>query len=435
MTQNEKRVLILTVSGGGGHLQAARAKYLELCEEKNTTIIQRDVFLDYLGKFVGTSFAETWNYCQAHGKITFLYLFSICMYYVDKVISPLLMIRFFFTLTRNNITHVIDTQHEGTKAFLRVVRFLSKWRKKKIHYEKVLTDLPTKKCNHYFRPFRNLSGKYKEYLTVCTTKPLLEAGETEESFWKKYTGLSIENIHYTGFPLRPTFTGLTKQEDLSLTFNTYSAEHTHAVCKAISFGSSPFRRQKNSIAWKHEGETLSLITLGSYPQKSLMVKYMLEFIKQKNIHNRDRKDVLFLLVGPEETALDYFHSIIKEIENTSDYPKSLTVVPLAFQHDTALAPLYASLDFIIAKAGGLTTMELIKAVDGSIFIHDTPEQGLSRFFTKLTKHKHDAMLPWERGNANYIIAKKKAQIITPELFETVTKDFFAKSTNASLVNA
>ena len=433
MTQNEKRILILTVSGGGGHLQAAKAKHLELCKEPNTTIIQRDVFLNYLGKLVGTSFAETWNYCQAHGKITFLYLFSVCMYYVDKVISPLLMVRFFFTLVRHNITHVIDTQHEGTKAFLRVIRFLSKWKKKRIHYEKVLTDLPTKKCNHYFRPFRKLSAKYKEYLTVCTTKPLLEAEETEESFWKKYTGLSLENIHYTDFPLRPTFKDLTKHEHLSLTFNTYSPEQTHAVCKAISFGSSPFKRQKDSVAWEHEGETLSLITLGSYPQKSLMVDYMKEFIRQKNLHNKERKDVLFLLVGPEHTALEYFHAIIEEIEKHQDYPKTLTVVPLAFQHDTALAPLYASLDFIIAKSGGLTTMELIKAVDGAIFIHDTPEQGLSRFFTKLTKHKHDAMPPWERGNANYIIAKKKAQIITPELFERVTKDFFTKSDATSLV--
>ena len=434
MKKDIERILILTSSGGGGHLQAARAKFLELSQKENVTIIQKDVFLDFLGKLMGSSFAGTWNFCQAHGKITSLYLFSVCLYYVDVLISPLLMVKFFYQLVKHDVTAVIDTQPEGTKAFLRAIRVYSKLSGKKVSYKKVLTDLPTKKCQHYFKPFRNLSAKDKTFLKIVTTKPLLEDGETEEAFWKKQTGLTLDNIIYSEFPLRPAFASLSRKEHLSLTFNTYSPEHTHTVCKCLAYGDATYTRRKNRILWKFKKERLSLITLGSFPQKTVLVEYMLEFIKQKNLYSRDQKEILFLLVGPEKTSLNYFHSIIKEIEEHKDYPKTLTIFPLAFQTDTSLAPLYANLDFIIAKPGGLTTMELIKAVNGNIYIHDTPMQQLSKFFTSITKHKHDAMLPWERGNANYIIDSKKAQIITPELFKYVTKEFFQQKVNASLAS-
>lgn len=424
MNIGTEKILILTSSGGGGHLQAARAKYLELTKLSNVSIIQKDVFLDFLGTFMGSSFAGTWNFCQAHGKITSLYLFSMCIHYVDMAISPLLMVKFLYQIIKNDIDRVIDTQPQGTKVFLKAVRLISKIRKKVIQYEKVLTDLPTSKCNHYFKPFRKLRGKDREFLNVITTKPLLSSGESEKQFWKKNTGLSLENIKYCDFPLRPAFQHGHKKDHLSLTFNTYSPEHTHLVCKSLSFGNASYKRAKNKIIWKFKQEKLSLITLGSFPQKSVLIKYMLEYIKQKNLHSRDRKDILFILVGPEKTSINYYHSIIKELEEHKDYPQNLTVLPLAFQNDTALAPLYYNLDFIIAKPGGLTTMELIKSVNGNIFIHDTPVQQLSRFFTSITKHEHDAMLPWERGNANYIIENKKAQIITPELFKDVTKEFF-----------
>jgi hypothetical protein len=435
MKIDKEKILILTSSGGGGHLQAARAKYLELSKQSNVYLIQKDVFLDFLGKWMGSSFAGTWNFCQAHGKITSLYLFSMCIHYVDILISPLLMVKLIYQILKHDIDRVIDTQPQGTRVFLKSVRLVSWIKKKTIKYEKVLTDLPTNKCNHYFKPFRKLSAKDRAYLSIQTTKPLLGAEESEEDFWKNAAGLTLENIKYCDFPLRPAFQSGHKMTHLSLTFNTYSPEHTHSVCKSLSFGNASYTRSKNKILWKFKQEKLSLITLGSFPQKSVLIEYMLEFIKQKNIYNKDRQDILFLLVGPEKTSISYYHSIIKELEEHKDYPKTLTILPLAFQNDAALAPLYYNLDFIIAKPGGLTTMELIKAVDGSIFIHEGPVQQLSRFFTSITKIKHDAMLPWERGNANYIIENKKAQIITPELFKHVTKEFFQQPANSSLVNA
>lgn len=428
MTDRKTKYLILTSSGGGGHLQAAKAKYFELAESEHPFIVQKDVFRDFLGPALGGFFAGTWNFCQKHGKITSLYLFSHCSQYVYGVLSPILGINFFYQLIKHDIDSVIDTQHEGTKAFIRAIRLVSRVKKKEIKYTKVLTDLPTKKCIHFFKPFKSLSEKDKKYLKVQTTKPILEKKETEEDFWKKVAGLSLDNIVYSNFPLRHTYATYKKVDGpLHSSFNTYSPEHTHAICRCLSFGDMEYTRRKNSVDFTFTDETLSLITLGSYPQKSVLVDYMLKFIKQKNRYCKDRKDILFLLVGPQKTSLEYYKSIITEIENHKRYPKTLTVVPLAFQTDEALAPLYFNLDFIIAKSGGLTTMELLKAVEGKIFIHDNKVPNFSKFFTMITKHKHDAMLPWERGNANYIIASKKAQTITPELFSKATKSFFKTS--------
>lgn len=436
MTNYKKRILILTSSGGGGHLQAAYAKKLDLSEKEYQYIIQKDVFLDFLGKPLGASFAGSWNFCQTHGRISSLYFFSICSRIVDVAVSPVLMMHMLYQLNKHDIDHVIDTQPNGTKVFLKSIRFISKMKKKSITYEKILTDMPTKGCIHYFKPFQKLKDKDKQHLKVVTTKPFLKEKETEEQFWKTTTGLSLNNIQYDDFPLRPAFKIYKDiQKPLSLEFNTYSPSHTHIICKCLSFGKTSFIRGKNNISMHFSDQTLSLITLGSFPQKSLLITYMKKFIAKKTQYCNSRKDILFILVGPQRTSMHYYQSIIKEIENTKNYPKNLTILPLAFQDDTALAPLYYNLDFIIAKSGGLTTMELIQSVKKNIYIHDNSEEKLSRLLKLITRNTVDSMPPWERGNANFILKKKRANMINPLNFDTITKDFFVKSANFAPVDA
>ena len=430
MINRKKKILILTSSGGGGHLQAALAKKLELIENNYQYIIQKDVFLDFLGKPLGASFAGSWNFCQTHGKISSLYFFSMCSRLVDVLVSPTLMIHILYQLTKHDIDHVIDTQPNGTKVFLKSIRLISKIKRKKITYEKILTDMPTKGCIHYFKSFLKLHKNDKKHLIVVTTKPFLEKNQSEETFWLETTGLSLKNISYEKFPLRPSFaTSKDVTKPLTLQFNTYSPSHTHIICKCVSFGDTLFTRKKNNISFTFNEEILSLITLGSFPQKSLLIEYMKKFILQKKKYCKDRKDILFILVGPQKTALNFYHSIIHEIQKIKTYPKNLTIIPLSFQDDIALAPLYYKLDFIIAKSGGLTTMELIEAVKKNIYIHDSPSPKFSKILTFITRNTFDGMPPWERGNANFIIARKKAQLINPECFCSITKEFFLEKVN------
>ncbi len=427
MDNSGKRVLILTHSGGGGHLQAAIAKHQELLDDGYTHIIQKDIFIDFLGRPIGASILGAWNVCQTHGHITSLYFLSMCTRGIDFLVG----IPFFFHLAINlykyDINTIIDTQHVGTKAFIRAIRLISKWKNKQIYYEKVLTDLPSPKCRHYFKPLLKLSKKDKDFIHIATTEPDF-SGSTEEGFWKKYTGLSLNNVVYKNFPLRRAFKHSYKgKKPLHLTFNTYTPEHTHLICKCLCYGSMPFKRQRNSLSFTFTDETLSLITLGSFPQKSVMIEYMLHYISQKNLYCKERKEVFFILVGPQKSSQSYYQSILDELAKIEDYPKSLTIIPLAFQDDTCLAPLYYHLDFIIAKSGGLTTMELLQSVEKNIFIHDNPRPIFSNILSVLTKSDFDTMPPWERGNANFIIAKKNAKLITPESFASVTEGFFSSA--------
>jgi hypothetical protein len=431
MLNCNKRILILTSSGGGGHIQAANAKELELIEKNYRYIIKKDVFLDFLGSPLGPAFAGAWNFCQTHGKIFSLYFFSISSGVVDVLISPILMVKMLYQLFKHDIDHIIDTQLNGTKVFLKSLRLVSKLKGKKITYEKILTDMPTPFCVHYFKPFLKLGQRDKKHLTVVTTKPYLEENQTEEQFWKKVSNLSLENISYKKFPLRPAFK-LFKGADkpLTLSFNTNTASHTHTICKCLSFGNMPFIRGKNSITFTFTKETLSLITLGTFPQKTVLIDYMLEFIKQKNRFCKDRSDILFILVGPQKSSASFYDSIIKEIEKVEEYPKNLTIIPLSFQMDKVLAPLYYNLDFILAKSGGLTTMEIIESVNGDIFIHEGKLPKVPKLFSLWSKRKIDSMPLWERGNANFLMAKKGAKMITPNSFSTITNDFFFEIVNS-----
>ena len=426
--QNEK-VLILTLSGGGGHLQAARAKHLELLEQGYTTIIQKDTFIDFLGKYLGGLMSGFWNYSQRHGRLYTTLFFSLCSNIFDFLITPIFLCKILFLLKKYQITRVIDTQHIGTKSTIKAIRILKFFTKKTIRYEKVLTDLPTKQCRHYFKSFQKLSTKDKEYIKVITTKPLLEECTDEREFWEKRTGLDLSNIKYDKFPLRPTFNSYEKTNDqLIITFNTYTPEDTLNICSCLAFGDMEFTREKNTLTYTSKNETLSLITLGSYPQKSLLINYMHLFIEQKKKLCPERKEILFLLVGSPKTSAEYYEAIIAELLQIEEYPKNLTIIPLAFQDDTVLAPLYHHIDFIIAKSGGLTTMELLHTVNTNIFIHDSET-------LKIKGLEFDLMPPWERGNANYLIEKKKAQMINLGLFSLVTSDFFSLSTNVGQLNA
>jgi hypothetical protein len=427
--------LILTSSGGGGHIQAAYAKEVELIEKNFRYIIKKDVFLDFLGSPLGPSFAGAWNFCQTHGKVTSLYFFSLCSGLVDTLISPIIMVKILYQLIKHDIDHIIDTQLNGTKVFLKSLRLVQTLKGKKITYEKILTDMPTSSCIHYFKPFLKLGKKDKKYLKVVTTYPYLEENQTEEQFWQNVSALTLKNISYDKFPLRSAFNSFKPSNSpLCLSFNTYNPNNTHTICKCLSFGNTPFIRGKNSITFSFEKEFLSLITLGTFPQKTALIDYMLAFIEEKKSLCKERSDVLFLLVGPEKTSESFFSSIISEIEKVKDYPKNLTIIPLSFQTDTVLAPLYYNLDFIIAKSGGLTTMEILQSVNGKIFIHEGSLPKFPSFLTSFMKRKIDTMPPWERGNANYLIAKKGAKMISSKNFSSVTRSFFLKNINSAAVS-
>lgn len=63
-------ILIITSSGGGGHLQAAHAKRLELMRQSShAQIIERDILIDWVNKHIGHLFTGMWNKAQTSGNV------------------------------------------------------------------------------------------------------------------------------------------------------------------------------------------------------------------------------------------------------------------------------------------------------------------------------------------------------------------------------
>jgi hypothetical protein len=138
-----KRILILTLTAGGGHIQAAKAKYIEtLTAHPEATILERDILFDWIWKYFGLFAKHLWGDAQAKGNIFLL----VCLAFALKLADYLFWIPFFFsalnTCLKFDIDEIIDTQPLGTSAIIKALRFI-KWRTgKQISYEKVITDLP-----------------------------------------------------------------------------------------------------------------------------------------------------------------------------------------------------------------------------------------------------------------------------------------------------
>ena len=51
INNKRKNLLIITCSGGGGHLRAAEAKKIETIRDNpSTNIIEKDILIDFVGK-------------------------------------------------------------------------------------------------------------------------------------------------------------------------------------------------------------------------------------------------------------------------------------------------------------------------------------------------------------------------------------------------
>ena len=64
-----KRVLLLTLTAGGGHIQAAKAKRQELSD---ATVFERDLFYDWVGRWFGYIVKQAWGRAQTKGYVSVL---------------------------------------------------------------------------------------------------------------------------------------------------------------------------------------------------------------------------------------------------------------------------------------------------------------------------------------------------------------------------
>lgn len=420
-----KKTLILTVAFGGGHLQAAKAKQKEiLAKNPKEKVIEVDVLNDWVNKWLNVTYLAKWNEWQRVGNVCKQERLKKGLFLADIFFAPMIFYNTFKTLLAEDIDRIIDTQVVGTSSIILAIRLANRFTKKNLYLEKVITELPTDQVTHFFKPIKSLSRKSKKHLRIISTHPLLKEHQTTETFWKEQCGVPESIISYDSLPLRPSFIDLRKKQrvrkKMTLPIHYENAFEQKLILSAIKKGSSHYKVLKNELSMTIEpDDRVSLVMLGSRPNEKATLEYVEHFInillKEKN---QNKKDLLFVFCSSERNSRGFLlEKISNLVSQARNYPKSLTVIPMPFQDDSVIAPLFFRSDATFTRSGGLTSMELLTVCSGKIWIHAENLKKGSKIF----------MMPhWELGNAYYLKEKKGAEIVTPEKFESTCSWYFSK---------
>lgn len=427
-----KTILIIASSGGGGLIQAANAKEQELrLKYPHARIIRKDLLKDWVGKWGGKFAISLWNYAQKSGSVRILKFLCIGNVIVDICFAPYAFFNMLTTLFKDNVDLIIDTQPLCTASMIKALRFFHWKTRKKVLLEKVLVDLPTPKATHYFRSIRHLSNADRPYLKITTILPFLQKGETSQAFWKKHCRLSEQQVSYEPFYVRQSFLHYHKKPRLLQPFRIKAAirnqEELQLIQAAVNRGSIQAHWTDREVEFVIEPEDrVFTILLGSQPAYEGSLNYVRHFIQLAkemtgrkshlfifcaNHHNHINKRGFKRLIYPSRQP-SLLQSVSHLVQKTADYPSSLSVIPLSFQNDQVIAPIFHRSDVTCTRSGGHTLMELMCIAPKHIWIHSETKkkQNLTQ------KELLEGIAGWEAANALYMQEIYGAKIVTPYSF-------------------
>lgn len=426
----KRKVLIITSSGGGGLLQAANAKEQELrAKDPHVVIIRRDVMKDWMRMKLGKVFISLWNRAQLQGNVWVQSFFAAIAPFVEIFFRPPIFFFSLYTLFKEDIDQVIDTQVMGTSAILKALRFFNRRKKKQVHLEKVLVDLPTKKATHFFVPIRSLSEKDRKWFRLITVAPLLEEGQTEEEFWKQNCNLTFQNIQYEDYYVRQSFLRyrhLARKAETALLRTRYqSREELSSIEKSVSRGAVQFTVKDRELLFSISPESrVFTLLLGSQPANHATLNYVKKFIElSEELQENQYPVYLFVFCSyytPDPSSLfqkvtDYVHQ--------HRHNSLLTIVPMSFQDDDVIAPLFFRSDMTCTRSGGQTAMELLSVSQGEIWIHSEAKKTAD----PITNDELLKGIPgWESANASYLQHRRNAKIVTPDTFVPLARKLMSK---------
>lgn len=428
-----KKLLIITSSGGGGLIQAANAKEQEVkAKNPNLIVIRKDLLKDWMGERFGSFCLERWNAAQINGDVAALRFFIASQYFFDYFSWPYLFICTLYTLFKEDVDHVIDTQPMGTSAILKALRFYNYRRKKKVCLQKVLVDLPTKAATHFFRPIKRLTKKDRPYLKLTTIAPLLEEGQTAEAFWQTNCRLSEQSIQYEDVNVRQSFRKYQHQtkkgEELPIVIRYKSDEELQLIQKTCAKGSlrGVFQGDRELCFPISKNSRLITILLGSQPASEATFNYVKKFIQIVKEPRFPKSPCHLFVFCAEHTSggQSLFRKVADYVEKINQYPSFLTIVPFSFQNDDVIAPLFFRSDLTCTRSGGQTAMELICVSSGEIWIHSETKKDSDQKTGLSLEQLLEGIPGWEAANALYLQKIRNAKVVTPETFAPDARKFF-----------
>jgi len=418
-----KKVLIITSSGGGGLLQAANAKEQEIkALNPKAQVLQRDVMTDWAWSLLGKFSVNQWNRAQIKGDVKTQSFWGAAVPAADCLFWLPIFFGALYTLFKQEIERVIDTQVLGTSATLKALRIYNRIKKKNVRLEKVLVDLPTKKAIHFFKPIRTLSQKDRKLFRLITVAPLLEKGETKEAFWKTHCNLTDEHVQYEDYYVRRSFAALRgmdrKAQNFGIKIRFQNRDEMESILQAVHRGEAKYEiyeRQKEIRFVIEPTAFVVTVLLGSQPANHATAQYVLKCLELSSVN----PFYLFVFCsnppGKQKTLL---RKVSELIDQHSAYPKNFTIVPMSFQNDDVIAPLFFRSDITCTRSGGQTAMELLTVSKGQIWIHSEAELKKA----PLTEQELLAGIPgWESANALYLQHLRGAKIVTTDTFAPLLK--------------
>lgn len=412
---NSDNVLCISVAVGGGHTQAAKERIKQLRQAfPGIYIIERDLLINLVGPLFGITATKFMNLTLKKRWFRIRNLFFNGQPIADQIVLfPAVFFKTLATLVKYRIDHVINTQNICLSGILKAIYLAEKLLKKKISFELVVSELPTKKTTSFFTPINRLSPFYKQRLKLNSVHPYCEHGQDNPSFWQQLCGLKPEQITYSIFPIRSEFLlpenqAISRNACFDLILNFKSREF-ESIAHCYSQSHTPMRAENDKLHVSVTPETVvTTIMLGSRPLEKTLVNYAKAFIRGVTRGNLAFNHCIFLICSDRPSVTSpAFNRLKKTVLTHLPLMPNLAIVPLSFQPASTLAPLILRSDATITCSGGMTSIELMKVARGKIWIHsdqlfDTWESSLGR-----------EMPIWEIGNAEYLIKKRGAVVINP----------------------
>lgn len=404
-----KKILIITSSGGGGLLQTAKAKEQEaIARHPNVQIVRRDVLKDWV-PFSSFSI-NFWNKAQQKGDISRQAFCHKYQFIWDYMIFPIVFLKSLYTIYKENIDHVIDTQNLATSAIVKAIRVFNRHKRRRLRVEKVLVDLPTKMATHFFTPIKKLSKRDRRVFRLVSIKPLLDEGETDEQFWQSTCRLSADEIKLEEVYVRQAFQKYKHKErptqEIRVPIQTKGEEELSLMQQAIQRGSIDATLQGDSLEVRIPPEDqMATVLLGSQPAVEATLKYVKKFIDLAREFPKIKTNLFVFCADHQTGEATLFRRVVEDVLKTENYPTNLSIIPFSFQCETVIAPLFNRSDITCTKSGGQTAMELICVSTGQVWIHSE---------SKVGEPLLEGIPAWESASAVYLQKLHGAKIVTPD---------------------
>ncbi len=423
----QKTILILSTSGGGGLLQAAKAKEQEIKQsDPDKKVIVIDIMYQWLGT-VGRWGSGQWNNAQRKGNVGSQIILGKLQIFADIIFWPTMFIMALVTFIKEDMDKVINTQPVCISAVIKALRLAHLLKKKKIMLEQVIVDLPTKRSTHFFRGVKILSKKDKQYVRIISMKPFLEDVKTTEEFWRKYCDLPESQVKYEDYYIRQGFHQYIgkKREDKPLEIFIRSKDDSESayIEETVNRGKPNYIKSSSGCIFTiNPQDRLYIVLLGTQPAYNSTCSYVKRFMDiVRNFSIKDKLYHLFIFCAEfSESKKSLFQRVIDVVRNEKDYPSNLNIIPMSFQDSNSIAALFHRSDVSITRSGGQTMMELMGVATGETWVHS--ETKLPKNANSLTYDQLFKGLPsWEAGNAGYLCKEYGGKFVTPEILEGMLK--------------